>query len=348
MVDVTLYGTVYNSVKYINRSLRSLAETVLRLQRMGISANIVIVDNYSNDGTWERMIELKHYYAKKGVEIKLIRYKCSRGLGRNIALHMAEGKYVFFVDLDLEYVPDSLAKLIAHYIIDATLHNKSLYIFLMPKEMAINAGGFYDLNRTEDIEFGGKIIKQYIMLPVLDENYKPIPFSKIMRSIEILSKPQFFISTFASEIRYSRNFTDYLKREMRNKIDMICGMGYTPSKIVLEALFMRRLPWIRLIIWVFYHLFFYILARLKLKKISNYHKYVNNGSLCDVAMFLNYIALTVNLIKSRKDTNVNEFLHHIKELLRKRGKIIAYFLLFEPKSLKLALQEQYFTLKETV
>lgn len=319
MVDITFYGTVYNSVKYIRRSLKSLAQTVLELQQYGITAEIVIVDNYSDDGTWEVMNEVRKEYNEKGVTIRLARLKCSRGLGREIAFKISKGKYLFFIsDLDMEYNPYKLAEIIDFYIKNKNIHDKCLYVFLVPQVKAFNAGGFRDLNRAEDIEFGGRLIKKSLchMLPVIDGDYKLVSFNEFMKPIDYIAQPKFFVSTFVSERRYVKNLWHYIAREVRNKIDMICGMGYTPKKIILEALFLHKLRGLKLLIWIFYHIVFYVLAVFSHKKISNNHYYINNGSLCDVAMFLNYLALIMNLVKNNEIKNLNFYMKYLMKFLK--------------------------------
>lgn len=346
-VDITFYGTVYNSVKYIKRSLTSIAETALELKKRGITAEVIIVDNYSTDGTWEIMNKIKKLYAEKGVKLRLVRYRCSRGLGRNIALQLARGKYLFFIDLDLEYNPRKLAEIINHYIANRDVKGKCFYIFLTPKSAVLSSGGIRDLNRTEDIEFCARLVKQCVMLPVLNANLRPISFNEFMREIDVIFKPEFFIKTYTSERRYAKDLISYTKRELRNKLDMICGMGYTWRKIIYEALFLHRLRGLKAFLWILYHSTFYVMAKALRREIGSYHNIINNGALCDVAMFLNYIALVVNLVKyGTKNFDTNELRQVIKKILMSNGKdkAITYFLSFEPEALRLAFKGQYFTL----
>ncbi|MEZ0346058.1 MAG: glycosyltransferase [Infirmifilum sp.] len=163
MVDISFYGTVYNSAKYIERSLKSIVETALKLKCMcGLSSEIVIVDNYSDDGTWELMLKIREQY--KEIPMKFVRYRSSRGLGRNIALHITEGRYLFFFsDFDIEYDPNVLTKIICNYIKENHLNDKCLYIFLAPRGKAIECGGIQNFNRAEDIEFGARLLKKNVL-----------------------------------------------------------------------------------------------------------------------------------------------------------------------------------------
>jgi glycosyltransferase involved in cell wall biosynthesis len=94
-IMITFCGTVYNSAKYIEKSLKSIIDTAIKLKTYGVESEIVIVDNYSDDGTWELLQAIREKYNAEGVEMKFIKYKCSRGLGRNIALKIARGRYLF-------------------------------------------------------------------------------------------------------------------------------------------------------------------------------------------------------------------------------------------------------------
>jgi len=345
-IDISFYGTVYNSAKYIKRSLTSIAETALKLKTYGLTSEIVIVDNYSSDGTWEIMNRLKNIYVEKGVSVKLIRYKCSRGLGRDIALRFTNGKYLFYVDLDLEYDVNNLAEIIVNYMKNMkSLGEKTcLYIFLAPKSVALQAEGIHDLNRAEDIEFGARLLKHCAMLPVIDNSLRPINFDRFMKSLDIIIEPKFFIGTYTSEIRYAKGLKDYLRREFWNKINMISGMGYTWKKVFYEAIRLHKLTGFKLFIWVIYNLIFYILARLLRKKIYSHSDLINNGSLCDVAMFLNYIALIIKLLRINK-IPINEAHKLINDLLQDKNKVkvYQYYLALNPKALRNALRGYYFT-----
>jgi len=351
-VDLSFYGTVYNSAKYIRRSLTSIVEVVLELKKHGITSEIVVVDNYSSDGTWEIMNELKKLYAEKGLKIRLVRYKCSRGFGRNIALRLTCSKYLFFVDLDVEYDVHNLTKIITNYM--KSLKGMCLYIFLTPRFVALNAGGIHDLNRTEDIEFCARLIKYSIVLPVVDESFRILSDNIFMNGLDSYeAETMFFISTYLSERRYAKGLRGYIKRELRNKIDMICGMGYTWKKLLREAVYLCNIfslkSSLRILLWLLYHTTFYILVRILRRKIYSHHNAINNGSLCDIAMFLNYIALKINMLKNGLGS-VTELRRWVKEALTNKdlAKVIAYFHSLEPDALRQALRGQYFILSDKV
>ncbi|MEM3806038.1 MAG: glycosyltransferase [Desulfurococcus sp.] len=57
MVDVSFIATVYNSVDTVSVSLQSVIEIIEKLPNLDFE--IVIVDNFSHDGTYEKLLDLK-------------------------------------------------------------------------------------------------------------------------------------------------------------------------------------------------------------------------------------------------------------------------------------------------
>jgi glycosyltransferase involved in cell wall biosynthesis len=355
-IMITFYGTVYNSVKYIEKSLKSIIHTTLKLKAYGIESEIVIVDNYSDDGTWEIMQKLREVYGEK-IKLKLVRYKSSRGLGRNIALKLSHGNFIFFIsDLDVEYNSEKLFSILISYINLQCLikkyiqlnHNTCFYIFITPRDTALNVGGILDLNRTEDIEFGARLTRECVMLPVL-EGLRPVEFSEFMRPLEttLMLRSRLFVSTYPSERRYSKGLMNYLKRELRNKIDMIYGMGYTPTKIVRECKILHKFREVEFLLCIFYHLLFFALTMLMRRSINVHSILINNGSLCDIAMSLNYIALVVNLLRRKLNrinlhSNSYELIKYIKAMIRNKGYAVTYYLSLRPEVLEKALKGEFF------
>lgn len=76
---------------------------------------IVVVDDYSNDGSYEYMKELSEVNQK----IKLYRNKENLGLGltRNNLLENASGEYLLFIDPD-DYIEYDLLEVVNEYLID--------------------------------------------------------------------------------------------------------------------------------------------------------------------------------------------------------------------------------------
>ncbi|MEM3906081.1 MAG: glycosyltransferase, partial [Nitrososphaerota archaeon] len=84
MVDVSFIATVYNSVDTVSVSLQSIIEIIEKLPNLDFE--IVIVDNFSNDGTYEKLLDFK-VKAMNTRHLKrflVVRLRSSRGLGRQL------------------------------------------------------------------------------------------------------------------------------------------------------------------------------------------------------------------------------------------------------------------------
>ncbi|MEM1714002.1 MAG: glycosyltransferase family 2 protein [Desulfurococcaceae archaeon] len=332
-IMISFYTTVYNNAPWIKHSLRSIISTCLKLKsKYDIESEIIVVDNYSNDGTYEKMIEVLDEFTRNGVIIKakIIRYRCNRGLGRQIALKLSKGNYLFFItDMDLIYDDELLSDVIAWYLMNERLRKSAFYLYLMPREYAVSVGGIMNLNRTEDIEFAARIAKHYEILPVI----KPFSYELLDRPFVkgghiVKPKTNLFITTFVSERRYAKSILGYLKRELGNKIDMIRGMGYTPAKIIRELLYLRKFRGITFIISFAYHILFWLLTRMLFLPIYNHTPYVNNGSYVDYMMFTNYAKLLDEKSKSGEIKRSNAR-HQILKYLKRNIDLISHVSLFE-------------------
>ena len=137
---ICVYGTVFNNVNTIEDSVKSVWRP---------NYNIVIVDNYSTDGTWEKLQELKKEY-----NLTLLRLKSSRGKGRAYALeHCPENSITIYFDLDVEYNENF------HKVLDYVSSDKiyagfssAPYFLVSKKDRIIGYGNWYDLNHDEDVE----------------------------------------------------------------------------------------------------------------------------------------------------------------------------------------------------
>lgn len=102
MSDVTIVIPNYNGIAFLDACLRSLAE------QTGVSAEIIIVDNGSTDGSLEFIRE--HY-----PECRLICLEKNYGFCRavNEGIKRAESPYVILLNNDTEVRPDFSEKLLA-------------------------------------------------------------------------------------------------------------------------------------------------------------------------------------------------------------------------------------------
>ena len=292
---ISFNTTVYNSMPWVKRSLLSLIYTCRILKNVhDVNCEIVVIDNYSDDGTYEDILKMKHEI--EDIPIKVTRHRCKRGLGRHLALLLSKGSHVIYVDMDTIYNSKLLADLIAKYLSNPLLFTRALYIFLVPRILALKVGSIQDLNRTEDVEFCARLAKEKIVLPLIDPailSLFKLPLEKHHGREHQYRNPstRMFIQTYSSERRYSKTLLEYIKREFNNKIDMTCGLGLTPAKIVRESWFLRKMRGIDFLIRVFYHLIFWFITVLIRRKIYSHSKYLSNGVLCDYVMFVNYMEL---------------------------------------------------------
>ncbi len=218
-MNICLYGTVFNNFNRIEESIKSVFKP---------NYNIVIVDSYSNDGTWEKLQELKKEY-----NLTLYRLKSTRGKGRDYALrHCPENSLTANFDLDTVYNENFHRAL--------ELEIPFVYVgpyiaYIANREYLIEVGGWKDLNVSEDFELLSRV-KIDMFLPV------------IIGSNEKVSFPR--------EKRYAKSPIKFLIRRLKNHIDYVRGRGFNNLDEYLEYLFIgtKYIP-IQLII--------YIIAKMK-------------------------------------------------------------------------------------
>jgi glycosyltransferase involved in cell wall biosynthesis len=135
--------TNYNTEDSVRDSLESI------IAQLDNRFEIVVVDNCSTDASQEILKD----YERRHV-IKLIVKRCSRGLGRQIALEKSTGKYVISqMDMDDVFKP-CLNKLLQIY--HANFENYMLVtsevIMIAPRELVNTIGGYHDLNYLEETD----------------------------------------------------------------------------------------------------------------------------------------------------------------------------------------------------
>ena len=192
MRNINLYGTVYNNVNTVEASIKSVFNP---------SYEITITDNYSNDGTWEKLNEIKKDY-----NLKLYQYKASMGKGRDYALkHTIEGSYTAYFDLD-NYYNSNFHKLLEYGYSNGKKTVSSLYSLMMLREPLIRKGGWKNLNTADDAEIFARIKSDY---------YVPtIPFMNG------------YVTNKDTNLRYATRFNYHIRR-MKFGIDLIRGEGFT-------------------------------------------------------------------------------------------------------------------------
>lgn len=88
----------------------TIAEIVRRVQAVGVHQEIVIVDDYSMDGTREVLLELAE---QSDIRVLMHGYNRGKGAALRTAFAEVEGDIVVIQDADLEYNPQDYPKLLA-------------------------------------------------------------------------------------------------------------------------------------------------------------------------------------------------------------------------------------------
>lgn len=101
MLKVSVIMPVYNSDKYLEKSIRTVLEQSLE------EFELILID----DGSSDRSGQICDQFAEKDKRVKVVHQK-NRGLSaaRNVGLRMAEGEYLAFADNDDECLPGFLEK----------------------------------------------------------------------------------------------------------------------------------------------------------------------------------------------------------------------------------------------
>jgi len=258
--SICLYGTVLNSLNTIEKSLKSVYRP---------DAEIVVVDGGSNDGTYERLIELSKEFNMKVYKLP----NSSRGLGRNYAIKKCpENSYASYFDLDDEY------NQYYHKSIDwgLSLGLPNPLYHLVSREYAIKKGGWKDLNYAEDVEFMARMGFKFFI---------PVIFRKPINSINFSNLRNF------ETIRYSSGSLSNIKRSVRLAIDLPRGNGYKFSEYISLPYFKSKKYLVPS------GLLLYTIA--KIKGIYRYDKILNNYDI----MFKFMVSGLVDPVKEIKAEN---------------------------------------------
>ncbi|QGA68895.1 glycosyltransferase [Sulfolobus sp. E11-6] len=195
-----IYGTVFNNVNTVEDSIKSVWDP---------EYTIVITDNYSTDGTWEKLQELRKEY-----NLVLLRLKSSRGKGKDYALrHCPANTMTAYFDLDTVYNENF------HKIVKWTPKDKitSSFGIIGLRETLLSKGGWRDLNVGEDFELFARIGFDYSIPVIIGKNWQG----------------------FDRERRYAKGLGYYVRR-YKNFVDLIRGWGLNWSDLNKIYLFSDR------------------------------------------------------------------------------------------------------------
>ena len=198
-----IYGTCYNNAIRIRKS-------ILSLNKIEMEKKFLIVDNYSNDGTYEELTRLK-----LELNIEVSRRHCSRGLGRQLAMNMAfessrKNDIFMYFDSDTDYT-EEFCEFVKQIISEKLTNGRVFVQGICSKEVNFKVP-WRNLNSHEDVERYSRFLK---------EGYKIIRLTPHDR-LSIIHN-EYIINT-DREKRYAKSF-NYFSRSIRNIVDALMAEG---------------------------------------------------------------------------------------------------------------------------
>jgi len=143
MVKTSLVWLNYNSLGFMDIALKSI-ESVLNLDFDDYE--VIIVDNASSDGSFEKIKEFVEGKRPSSVRVKFVRSDANRGYagGMNLGWEArnSEAKYVAFLNNDLIVEPSSLKDLVNYMESDEKLAAASGLIYFGDSKSIYSAGGY--------------------------------------------------------------------------------------------------------------------------------------------------------------------------------------------------------------
>ena len=135
---ITIIIPVYNVEQYLEKCLDSV------INQDYPDLEFILVD----DGSPDKCGEICENYAKKDPRIKVI-HKKNGGLSdaRNVAIDVALGEYITFVDSD-DYVSNDYVS--------------TLYDLIKKNSCKISASGYIRFGQDDDLKEGKKVIREYV------------------------------------------------------------------------------------------------------------------------------------------------------------------------------------------
>ncbi|MCW6168982.1 MAG: glycosyltransferase [Thermoplasmatales archaeon] len=197
------------------RSVSLVEDFIDPLLSLGDNYEIVVVDNDSDDGTFEK---LKAYPER----VLAISKKCTRGKGFQTAIDLSHGEIIIHIEFDVgyvglyravEYYEKSDTSKIFYYIIPGKKCNATLYVGR--RELFKKVGNFPDLNYAEDLYFNKKANKLNLL--------KVVSLDVPIKCLEIKGMGS------GSEARYENNVFRRIQRRVIATRDILFvnNIGYS-------------------------------------------------------------------------------------------------------------------------
>jgi len=166
---ISLHTTNYNTMPFTRPSLESVLG---RLQ--GLNWEMAVTDNLSTDGSCEVLKE----FADRGLPITVLRRRCNRGTGRDLALRSTRGAIALTFDLDTVY-NDAWRRMVDWYLERRPAYALvATYSGCYPRAALDAVGGWRDFQYWEDVDLWIRLASKglYRTYPMrCGENQKPPP-----------------------------------------------------------------------------------------------------------------------------------------------------------------------------
>jgi glycosyltransferase involved in cell wall biosynthesis len=106
---VTIFIPNWNHRSYLPRSVNSALGAVGHLREAGFSAEILVIDDASRDGSQKLLRSIQMLYGEFPLRTLFLKQNLGLPRLRSLALQMSRFRYVCTMDADNELVPDNLA-----------------------------------------------------------------------------------------------------------------------------------------------------------------------------------------------------------------------------------------------
>jgi glycosyltransferase involved in cell wall biosynthesis len=105
---VTIAIPNWNHEYLLGRSVGSALRAVALLKEQHVSAEVLVIDDFSRDGSVTLLRQLEALYFEQGLRIKLKPHNSGLVGARSTALQEARYRYMLFLDADDEVLPENL------------------------------------------------------------------------------------------------------------------------------------------------------------------------------------------------------------------------------------------------
>jgi glycosyltransferase involved in cell wall biosynthesis len=201
---------VYNNKQTVEKAI---------ISAFNPSYDTIIIDNFSTDGTYEKLLELKKEY-----NLKLFRLSCSRGAGKNYALTKCpEGSRTAYIDFDVVYNQNFHKLMLINE--DKLLTCTDQYTFYIKRENALKSGGWRNLNTGEVEDFLLRTGINATVPVIIGINQKITSKNREKR-----------YDTVNFQIRNLKNIADWIRGAGLNFSDIKENMNISKSEAIMSYL----------------------------------------------------------------------------------------------------------------